>query len=72
VRDPTNATYPWRMYYSAVGDKGSNNASHLFTCLALSSDGKKWTKPSLGVATYEGSTDNNVSQAALFLALSKT
>jgi hypothetical protein len=29
--------------------------------LALSSDGKEWIKPSLGVAIYEGSNDNNVS-----------
>jgi len=43
----------YRMYY-----RGYNVEQ--FTCYAESQDGINWTKPSLGLFEYNGSTDNNI------------
>jgi len=51
----------WRMYYRGaraefeIGEPGSSNI-----CLAESTDGLNWTKPSLGIYEFAGTRDNNV------------
>lgn len=52
----------FRLYYDCLSraPAGSTPGFLRFMCLALSSDGVTWTKPRLGVATFNGSTDNNI------------
>jgi hypothetical protein len=45
----------YRMYYRAGGD-----LSREYTCMALSNDGIHWTRPSLGLFSFGGSTNNNI------------
>jgi len=45
----------YRMYYRGGGDLGRE-----YTCLALSDDGIRWTRPSLGLFEFQGSTENNI------------
>jgi len=45
----------FKMYYDAIDNEG-----HRWLCLALSTDGIHWRKPSLGVVDYKGSPDNNI------------
>jgi hypothetical protein len=52
----------YRMYYrgshaEAVGGKPTHRQ---VTCYAESKDGIHWTKPSLGLVDFEGSTENNI------------
>lgn len=62
-----------RMYYIAVGDdpgsqessKGgaranTAGASSVRVCMLLCRDGVNWERPSLGVCSFGGSTDNNI------------
>ena len=53
-----------RMYYGAwhyVMGGGRINYPHpYFVCYAESSDGKRWTKPALGLVEFEGTRDNNI------------
>ena len=55
----------YRMYYKAIhidfSDGELNTESHpRFTCYAESDDGIHWRKPSLGLHTFKGSTENNI------------
>lgn len=55
----------YRMYYKAmhidVSEGELNTEVHpRFTCYAESDDGIHWRKPSLGLHSYQGSTDNNI------------
>jgi hypothetical protein len=43
-----------RLYYESWSTRGN------FVCLATSSDGVQWEKPSLGIVEIDGSRDNNV------------
>lgn len=52
----------YRMYYrGSHGDVKTQKSLHPeVTCYAESHDGMHWTKPSLGIVEWEGSTDNNI------------
>jgi hypothetical protein len=54
----------YRMYYRAENDPntagGENRGNGSFDCYAESSDGIHWTRPSLGLAEFHGSKDNNI------------
>lgn len=51
----------YRMYYSAAHHaSGSRPSQSLGMALMTSADGITWTRPSLGLVSIEGSTDNNV------------
>jgi len=45
----------FRMYYRGGGD-----LSREYTCMAESTDGIRWTRPSLGLFEFNGSKDNNI------------
>ena len=50
----------YRLYYSAnYMYPGSNEPSRRL-CMAVSQDGVRWEKPSLGLVTFNGSNDNNI------------
>lgn len=49
----------YRMWYSA-SDPTPENRKNAHLCLAVSNDGVHWTKPALGLHTYQGSDDNNI------------
>ena len=48
----------YRMYYRGKS-KGKDGEGEV-TCYAESKDGITWTKPSLGICGFQGSTDNNI------------
>lgn len=50
----------YRLYYRGIRDVGNDGSSSEVTCYAESRDGKKWTKPELGIHIVEGSVKNNV------------
>lgn len=54
-----NSTWPtesrFRMWYGGFSDQ-----EELCACYAYSANGVDWTKPSLGLFEYEGSSDNNI------------
>lgn len=50
----------YRMYYDTGWVIPDKTDFHRFTCLATSSDGVNWSKPSLGVSTFMNSTNNNI------------
>ncbi len=45
----------YRLYYRAFG-----NSDREYTCVALSTDGIHWKRPSLGLIEFKGSKDNNI------------
>lgn len=45
----------YRMYYRAGGDLDRE-----YTAMALSNDGVVWTRPNLGLYSFQGSTNNNI------------
>ena len=47
----------FRMYYRGIGT--AEDAKQVY-CYAESRDGVHWTRPSLGLHSYNGSTDNNI------------
>ncbi len=49
----------YRMWYEAY-DKSYTSDLQARYCYAESTDGIHWTKPSLGIETFNGSTDNNI------------
>lgn len=49
----------WNLWYVAF-DHNSNNDNDCYLCYARSMDGVHWEKPSLGIYSYSGSTDNNI------------
>ncbi|SDT72648.1 hypothetical protein [Jiangella sp. DSM 45060] len=67
-------TEPWEsdnvyVYGTAIVDDGvhklwyhayNREIGDYFTLYATSPDGRTWTKPSLGLVEYDGSTDNNI------------
>eukprot|EP01051_Picozoa_sp_SAG22_P005985 SAG22_NODE_375_length_11547_cov_12.885657_4_plen_552_part_00 len=50
----------YRMYYDTGWTMENRDDFHRYTCLATSTNGVDWVKPSLGVATFNGSKDNNI------------
>jgi hypothetical protein len=46
----------WKAWYVSYADDGAGP----FSCYATSSDGITWSKPNLGVITYDGDTNNNI------------
>jgi len=50
----------YRMYYRGWHHEDGSMAHPETTCYAESTDGINWTKPSLGIIEYGGSTDNNI------------
>jgi len=62
----------YRMWYCAVpikdrSDKSVSHAGKWRVAYAESDDGVNWTKPSLGLVEYRGSTDNNLVKMEPFL-----
>ena len=47
------------MYYQTFGKEGRTTVG-TYVCLATSTDGLDWRRPSLGCVPFEGSTDNNI------------
>lgn len=54
----TQAKY--RMWYECYDEAGWYSINDTSFCYAESRDGIHWTKPNLGLYSYEGSTDNNI------------
>ena len=58
----------YRMYYLGwsmiSGDGKEHTTKGIRVCYAESADGIAWTKPSLGICTFNGSTDNNIIMGA--------
>ena len=54
----------YRMYYLGwrmISDDGTQHTTDgICVCYAESADGISWTKPSLGICSFHGSTDNNI------------
>ncbi len=50
----------YRLYYRGLPTAGADGNDQEVTCYAQSSDGKSWTKPSLGIHSYGGSKKNNI------------
>jgi hypothetical protein len=49
----------FRVYYRGKGEATADGVGEV-TCVAESNDGKKWTKPKLGILEIAGSKENNV------------
>lgn len=52
---PVFAEGKWHMYYASTLSKNEKYISY-----AESTDGEHWTRPSLGIVNFRGSTDNNI------------
>jgi len=50
----------FRMWYEAYDVEGWPTPDDTSFCYAESEDGIRWTKPALGLFSYQGSTDNNI------------
>lgn len=50
----------YRVYYRGLPTAGKDGSTSETTCVAESTDGKRWTKPSLGLFEIAGSRANNV------------
>ena len=50
----------YRMWYEAYDIEGWPNLDDTSFCYAESADGITWTKPELGLFSYQGSTKNNI------------
>jgi hypothetical protein len=50
----------WRMYYQCAGGQPTTHGDLGLCAYAESDDGISWEKPSLGLISFEGSTDNNL------------
>lgn len=50
----------FRLYYRGSPSAGADGSATESTCYAESTDGRAWTKPSLGLFEVRGSRDNNV------------
>lgn len=50
----------YKLYYRGIREAGKDGNSNEVTCYAESPDGINWTKPSLGIYSIDGTTDNNV------------
>lgn len=49
-----------RMYYRGISAPGPDGSDHERCCVAESADGITWTKPSVGLYEFAGSTSNNI------------
>jgi hypothetical protein len=49
----------WHLWYSSY-DRNYRDDNDSYLCYARSKDGVHWEKPSLGVYSYRGSTNNNI------------
>jgi hypothetical protein len=49
----------WHLWYVSF-DHNSKNDNDCYLCYARSKDGVHWEKPSLGIYSYNGNTDNNI------------
>lgn len=49
----------WHLWYDAY-DRNYRTDNDCYSCYARSKDGIHWEKPSLGIYSYKGSTDNNI------------
>jgi hypothetical protein len=49
----------WHLWYGAY-DHDYRSDSDCYFCYARSKDGVHWEKPSLGIYSYKGNTDNNI------------
>src|SRR5574343_47616 len=50
---------PYKMLYGAVSNTGATPGYYL-QCYATSADGILWTKPNLGIVSWDGNTNNNL------------
>ena len=50
----------YKLYYRGLPKSGKDGSNDETTCYAESSDGIKWTKPSLNLFKVQGTKDNNV------------
>ncbi|MBL8220615.1 MAG: hypothetical protein JNL62_15390 [Bryobacterales bacterium] len=50
----------YRMYYRGLPEAGKDLTASECTCLALSQDGKHFTRPDLGLYEFQGSRKNNL------------
>lgn len=50
----------WLMYYRGISQLGLDGSPHERTCVAISEDGIRWSKPALGLYEFEGSRENNI------------
>ena len=48
------------LYYRGLPEAGGDNTNREVTCVALSEDGRSWTRPELGLFEVDGSRENNV------------
>ena len=48
------------LYYRGLPEAGGDNTDREVTCVALSEDGRSWTRPDLGLFEVDGSSANNV------------
>lgn len=48
------------LYYRGLPEAGGDNTNREVTCVALSEDGRSWTRPELGLFEVDGSSANNV------------
>lgn len=49
-----------RAYYRGHADDSGDGSPSEMTCLAVSKDGKNWSRPNLGLFKVNGTTDNNI------------
>lgn len=50
----------FRMYYRGRNDAGRDGEVGEYTCMAISKDGRTWTKPDFGLFDVNGSKSNNI------------
>ena len=48
------------LYYRGLPEAGGDNTDREVTCVAISEDGRSWTRPDLGFFEVDGSSANNV------------
>ena len=48
------------LYYRGLPEAGGDNTNREVTCVALSEDGRTWTRPELGLFEVDGSRQNNI------------
>lgn len=50
----------YNMYYGTYTGKADDRSRYFALCLATSIDGKKWTKPNLGICEFDGDYNTNI------------
>jgi hypothetical protein len=53
------------MYYRGLPVAGADGSTNEVTCYAESNDGRRWTKPKLGLFEVGGTRDNNVGRGTV-------